>query len=115
MVASQSDHTGAQPANLRVYPAPLGHTANSARGEEAESKHSEDQIFAVQQHLPEHVLIGGVAGVRWGLSRALLSKPSLYLSDFLERHRGIYYDALTRVRVSNDLAHWVKSFSYRRD
>jgi hypothetical protein len=28
----------------------------------------------------------------------------------LERHREIYYDALTWVRVSNDLAHWVKFF-----
>ena len=48
--------------------------------------------------------------IEYWLSRALLRKPSLYLSDFLERHRGIYYDALTRVRVSNDLAHRVKFF-----
>ena len=26
------------------------------------------------------------------------------------RHRGSYYDALTRVRVSNDLVHWIKFF-----
>ena len=44
------------------------------------------------------------------ISRGLLEKPSLYLSDFLQRNRGSYYDALTRVRVSNDLVHWVIFF-----
>jgi Fic family protein len=44
------------------------------------------------------------------MSHGLLAKPSLYLSDYLERHRGAYYDALTTVRESNDLLHWVKFF-----
>ena len=44
------------------------------------------------------------------VSHGLLAKPSLYLSDFFERNRGSYYDALTTVRVSNDLIHWVKFF-----
>lgn len=44
------------------------------------------------------------------ISKGLLKKPSLYLSDYLERHRGAYYDALTTVRASSDLLHWVKFF-----
>ncbi|HYE32672.1 MAG TPA: Fic family protein [Methylomirabilota bacterium] len=44
------------------------------------------------------------------VSKGLLAKPCLYLSEFFEKHRGEYYDALTQVRVSNDLAHWVKFF-----
>ena len=44
------------------------------------------------------------------VSHKLLSKPSLYLSDYFERNKGAYYDALTRVRASNDLAHWIKMF-----
>ncbi len=44
------------------------------------------------------------------LSHGLLAKPSLYLSDFFERNRGSYYDALTRTRESDDLLHWVKFF-----
>lgn len=44
------------------------------------------------------------------VSHGLLNKPSLYLSAHLEKHRGAYYDALTRVRESNDLNHWVRFF-----
>lgn len=44
------------------------------------------------------------------MSNGLLAKPSLYLSDFFERNRASYYDALMRVRVSNDLIHWVRFF-----
>jgi len=44
------------------------------------------------------------------VSHKLLAKPSLYLSDFFERHRANYYDALMRVRISNDLIHWVRFF-----
>lgn len=44
------------------------------------------------------------------VSHGLLAKPSLYLSDFFERNRTSYYDALMRVRVANDLIHWVRFF-----
>lgn len=44
------------------------------------------------------------------VDNGLLAKPSLYLSDFFERNRASYYDALMRVRVSNDLIHWVRFF-----
>ncbi len=44
------------------------------------------------------------------VEKGLLARPSLYLSDFFERNRSSYYDALTRVRVSNDLIHWVRFF-----
>jgi Fic family protein len=44
------------------------------------------------------------------VSHGLLDKPSLYLSDFFERNRASYYDALMQVRVSNDLIHWIRFF-----
>ena len=44
------------------------------------------------------------------VSQGMLAKPSLYLSDFFERNRASYYDALMQVRVSNDLIHWVRFF-----
>jgi len=44
------------------------------------------------------------------IANGLLNKPSLYLSDFFEKNRTSYYDALSRVRQANDLAHWTKFF-----
>jgi len=40
----------------------------------------------------------------------VLSKPTLYLSDYFEKHRTFYYDNLNQVRVTNNLAQWIKFF-----
>lgn len=44
------------------------------------------------------------------IGHGLLEKPSLYISDFFERNRASYYDALTKVRVEHDMAHWIIFF-----
>ena len=40
----------------------------------------------------------------------ILRKPTLYLSDFFERNKAAYYDALTFVRERDDLDRWVVFF-----
>jgi Fic family protein len=40
----------------------------------------------------------------------ILRQPILYLSDFFERHRMIYYDKLMLARTNNDLLGWLKFF-----
>ncbi len=44
------------------------------------------------------------------VGHVLLTRPSLYLSEFFEHNRASYYDALMRVRVSNDMIHWLRFF-----
>jgi cell filamentation protein, protein adenylyltransferase len=44
------------------------------------------------------------------VSRGLLKRPVLYLSDFFERNRQLYYDNLMRVREKSDLTGWFRFF-----
>lgn len=40
----------------------------------------------------------------------IMLKPTLYMSDFFEKNRQNYYDALTQVRVNQNLDHWLAFF-----
>jgi len=44
------------------------------------------------------------------VNKGILQKPVLYLSDFFEKNRNLYYDNLTTVREKNDLVQWYKFF-----
>ncbi len=44
------------------------------------------------------------------VSKGILKKPILYLSDFFEKNRKLYYDNLMMVRENNNLSQWFKFF-----
>lgn len=44
------------------------------------------------------------------VSTHLLQKPTLYISDYFERYRTLYYDNLNQVRITNNLIQWIKFF-----
>jgi Fic family protein len=44
------------------------------------------------------------------VSNGILEKPILYLSDFFEQNRQVYYDKLSQVRLQNDLKQWLVFF-----
>lgn len=44
------------------------------------------------------------------VDKGILKKPILYLSDFMESHRTLYYENLMNVRTKNDITQWFKFF-----
>jgi Fic family protein len=44
------------------------------------------------------------------VSKGILKKPILYLSDFFEKNRKLYYENLMLVRENNNLSQWFKFF-----
>ncbi|MEM8582906.1 MAG: Fic family protein [Bacteroidota bacterium] len=68
------------------------------------------QFEAIHPFLDGNGRTGRLLIVMQLLDAGLLSQPTLYLSDFIDKHRSLYYDNLAGVSHNNDLRAWLIFF-----
>lgn len=68
------------------------------------------QFETIHPFLDGNGRIGRLLIVLYLVHQGLLEKPLLYISDFFEKNKGLYYDKLSYVRDKKDLVGWIKFF-----
>jgi Fic family protein len=68
------------------------------------------QFETIHPFLDGNGRIGRLMITLYFIQAGILRRPVLYLSDFFDRHRNLYYQNLMKVRTENNLSLWMRFF-----
>jgi Fic family protein len=121
---SSQNWIGGASLNDAVFVPPPHHEVDRLMGDLENFIHSEEitvphlvkialahyQFETIHPFLDGNGRIGRLMITLYLIENRIIDKPILYLSDFFEKHKGLYYDNLMAVRRNNDLTQWIKFF-----
>lgn len=121
---SSQNWIGGASINDAIFIPPVFTSVNEYMGDLEKFAHNEEfhfpdllkialihyQFETIHPFLDGNGRVGRLMITLYLVEKGILKKPVLYLSDFFERNRSLYYDNLMRVREKNDLNQWFKFF-----
>jgi Fic family protein len=115
---------GGASINDAIFVPPIHNSINDLMSDLENFAHNDDVYFpdllkiaiihyqfeTIHPFLDGNGRVGRLLITLYLVDKDILKRPILYLSDFFERNKSLYYDNLMKARIDNNITQWLKYF-----